>query len=387
MTKALDGIKILDLTRLLPGSVCSMLLGDLGADVIKVEDPRAGDYARHMHPQIDGMGVFFRSSNRNKRSIVIDLKQTEGQSLFYQLAQSADVILEGFRPSVTERLNIDYATVKQHNPSIIYCSLSGWGQTGPYRDMSGHDLNYVSLNGILGSTRTPHPLGAQIADVGGAYVGVMGILASLFKRERTGEGDYVDVALHESGMPFAMAQFVEAMITGITGGNGLLTGGMAFYEVYYSSDEQALAFGAIEPKFWANFCNAVQKPEWIPRHANIREQASLKADMSALFKSKTASEWDVLLSQADCCFTIITPTDQLIHDPQVKARQMAGVDEQGIPWMRSPIRLISDDSIKFGNAPQQGEHTQQILSEMGMASDEIDKLLATGIVRQYDKFS
>ncbi|MEO1287418.1 MAG: CoA transferase, partial [Chloroflexota bacterium] len=168
------------------------------------------------------------------------------------------------------------------------------------------------------------------------------------------------------------------------GGNGLLTGGMAFYEVYYSSDEQALAFGAIEPKFWANFCNAVQKPEWIPRHANISEQASLKADMSALFKSKTASEWDSLLSQADCCFTVITPTDQLIHDPQVKARQMAGVDEQGIPWMRSPIRLISDDSIKFGNAPQQGEHTQQILSEMGMASDEIDRLLETGIIRQYD---
>ncbi|MGB7338869.1 MAG: CaiB/BaiF CoA-transferase family protein [Phototrophicaceae bacterium] len=380
MTKALAGIKILDLTRLLPGAICSMLLGDMGADVIKVEDPYAGDYARITPPLIDGMGAFFRSSNRNKRSIVIDLKQGEGQAAFYRLVQDADVVLEGFRPTVTERLKIDYPTLKQHNPSIIYCSLSGWGQTGPYKMASGHDLNYVALNGVLGSTRTPHPLGAQIADVGGAYVGVMGILAALFKRERSNEGDYLDVALHESAMPFAMYQFVESLTAGMAGGDGTLTGRMAFYDVYYSQDEQPLVFAAIESKFWANFCQAVDKSDWINRHLIPTEQQALKADMVALFKTKPAAEWDALLSDADCCFSLITPPDELINDPQINARIMAGLDNTGVPWMRSPIRLISDDTFQLGNAPQQGEHTLAILKENGFSDDEITHLKATNII-------
>ena len=380
MTKALYGIKILDLTRLLPGAVCSLMLADMGADVIKVEDPGAGDYARHMPPLSDGMGVFFRSSNRNKRSIVIDLKNEGGQAVFHRLVQDADVVLEGFRPGVTERLKVDYQTLKAINPRIVYCSLSGWGQNGPYKDISGHDLNYVSLNGLLGSTRTPHPLGGQIADVGGAYIGVMGILAALFKRERSTEGDYIDVALHESAMPFAMFQFVESISAGLPGGNGTLTGRMAFYEVYTSSDDKPMSLGAIEAKFWSNFCEAAGKPDWIARQMDMANQESLKDDIAALFKTKTAAEWDAILSPADCCFTLITPPENIVDDPQIKARSMAGVDEKGIPWMRSPLRLVSDDTFALGDVPQQGEHTVAVLEESGFSLEEIGQYQQSGAI-------
>lgn len=381
MTKALFGIKVLDLTRLLPGAVCSLILADMGADVVKVEDPGVGDYARHMPPLVDGMGAFFRSSNRNKRSIVIDLKNDDGQAVFHRLVEDADVILEGFRPGVTKRLKVNYHSLKKINPRIVYCSLSGWGQSGPYKEMSGHDLNYVSLNGLMGSTRTAQPSGGQIADIGGAYVAVMGILAALFKRERSQEGDYIDVALHESAMPFAMFQFVESMVAGLSGGNGTLTGMMAFYEVYQSSDDKPMSLGAIEAKFWANFCHAVDKPDWIPRQMDMPGQQALKADLQDLFKTKTAREWNDLLAGADCCFTLITPPEKIVDDPQVKSRSMAGVDESGLPWMRSPVRLVSDDTFALGDAPQQGEHTAEVLEESGFSLEDIQRYQDCGAVK------
>ncbi|MGJ3237378.1 MAG: CaiB/BaiF CoA transferase family protein [Anaerolineae bacterium] len=380
MSKPLFGIKILDLTRLVPGAICSLMLADMGADVIKVEDPHGGDYARTTPPLVDGMGAFFQSSNRNKRSIVIDLKHPDGQTVFHRLVQDADVVLEGFRPGVAQRLNITYHTLKALNPRIVYCSLSGWGQNGPYRTRSGHDLNYVALNGLLGGMRHPQPLGGQIADVSGAYVGVMGILAGLFKRERSGEGDYIDVSLHESAMPFALYQMVEALTANMGAGQGSLTGGMAFYDVYYSQDDQPLALGAIEPKFWANFCHAIDKPEWIKRHTDPREQHALKAEIAELFQTRPADDWQALLADADCCFTRITSPDQLIHDPQVKSRAMAGVDERGIPWMRSPVRLISDDTFQLKQAPQQGAHTADVLEESGFSLDEIEGYLQSGAI-------
>jgi alpha-methylacyl-CoA racemase len=379
MTRVLDGIRILDLTRLLPGGVCTMLLADMGADIIKVEDPTGGDYTRWMQPQVDGLGAFFRTSNRNKRSIIIDLKTEAGQQVFHKLVETADVVLEGFRPGVTERLQVDYDTLKGVNPRLVYCSLSGWGQDGPYAEKSGHDLNYVALGGIQGSTRTPHPLGAQIADVGASYVGVMGICAALFKRERTGEGDYVDVSLFESAMPFALVQFVESLTAGFPGGNGSLTGRLACYEVYHSQDEQPMTLAALEPKFWANFCNTVEHPEWITIHQDPEKQAYLKSEIQAMFSTKTAAEWNTLLADADCCFTLVTAPEDVIHDPQVQARQAAGIGADGIPWMRSPVRFRSDE-FTIGAVPGYGEHTTAILTEAGYSENEIARLHASGAV-------
>ncbi|MDQ7033911.1 MAG: CaiB/BaiF CoA-transferase family protein [Anaerolineae bacterium] len=379
MAMALDGVRVLDLTRLLPGGVCTMILADMGADIIKVEDPVGGDYARWMQPQVDGMGAFFRTSNRNKRSIVINLKTEDGQQVFHKLVESADVVLEGFRPSVTKRLKVDYDTLKMINPRIVYCSLSGWGQDGPYQNKSGHDLNYVALGGIQGSTRTPHPLGAQIADVGASYVGVMAICAALFKRERTGDGDYVDVSLFESAMPFAIVQFVESLTAGFRGGDGTLTGRLACYEVYYSQDVQPMTLAALEPKFWANFCHTVERPEWLEIHHDPQKQTQLKSAIQVMFRTKTAEEWNDLLANADCCFTLVTAPEDVIHDAQVKARQAAGISENGIPWMRSPARFRSDE-FSIGDVPEYGEHTTAILSEAGYSDEDIAQLQASGAV-------
>jgi len=374
-------LRILDLTRLLPGAVCTLFLAEMGADVIKIEDPQGGDYARWMPPLADdGQGIFFQASNRRKRSVVINLKTTEGQGVLHRLVESADVLVESYRPGVTARLKCDYDTLKTINPRLVYCSLSGWGQTGPYADVSGHDLNYVALNGVLGSTRTPQPLGGQIADIGGAYAGAMGILAALLKRTTTGTGSYLDISLFEGGMPFGMYQWVESVATGIPGGQGALTGGMAFYDVYLSSDQQPMTLAAIEPKFWQNFCTAINRPDWLPLHNELSQQDRLKQEMQTLFATQTAAEWDALLRHADCCFTLITPPTQLADDPHIQARGMAGLDENGIPWMRSPVRLGDDSPL--GYAPGYGSHTRAVLTEAGYSDGEIATFEQSGIVRQ-----
>lgn len=377
MASVLEDIRVLDLTRLLPGAICTMILADMGAEIIKIEDPGPGDYARLTPPLVDGMGAFFRASNRGKRSIVIDLKQERGRAVLHDLVKQADVVVEGFRPGVTARLGCDYETLLTVNPKIVYASLSGWGQTGPHAEMSGHDLNYVSLSGLQGASRTPQPLGGQIADVGGAYSAVMGICAALFQRERRGTGTYIDVSLFEASMPFAMYQWVESVVAGLPGGQGSLTGGMAFYNIYTSSDGQAMALAPIETKFWQNFCNAVNRPEWLPLHNDLAAQPQLKQEIAVLFASRPAAEWETLLKDADCCFTRITDPAQLIHDPQIKARQMAGIDSSGVPWMRSPV-LIGDQP-EILPAPAQGEHTHLILRQLGYSDAQIAELEAAGV--------
>ena len=351
----------------------------MGAEVIKVEAPHGGDYARWMPPLIDGLGVFFRTSNRGKQSIILNLKEEQGQAILHKAIETADVLVEGFRPGVMQRLNCNYDTLKSINPKLVYCSLSGWGQDGPYADQSGHDMNYLAQMGILGAMAMPQPLGGQIADVGGAYVGVMGILATLFQRHSTGEGAYIDVALSESALPFGLASWVEALSLGTSAGDGGLTGGSAFYRVYYSQDHQAMALGAIEPKFWSNFCNTVGHPEWLDDYTNPAKQGDLIRQLTDLFKTKTASEWDSLLSHADCCFTRVLPPKSLSDDPHAKARQMVGTDDNGIPFMRSPIRL-GDDSIPLDSAPQYGEHTNTFLKSVGYSDDELATLKDAGVI-------
>ena len=380
--RALDGIQILDLTRLLPGAVTTMMLADMGADVIKIEDPTHGDYARWTPPLVDGLGAFFRASNRNKRSMTLNLKHAQGQAILHRLVASTDVVIEGFRPGVTQRLRADYDTLSELNPRLVYCSLSGWGQTGPYRDLSGHDVNYLALNGVLGSMGDPQLLGGQVADVGGAYVGVMGILAALFKRERTNTGDWIDVSLSDAAMPFAMYQFVESVVAGMGGGAGSLTGRMAYYNIYHSQDGRALALAAIEPKFWANFCNAVEHPEWIAIQNDMQQQAALKAQLRDLFATRTADAWHDLLNEADCCFTLVTPPQAITDDPHVQARGMARITADGLPIMRSPVRLHADDAITIQPAPAYGEHTREILRDLGYSTDEITSFAEAGIVRR-----
>jgi len=262
---------------------------------------------------------------------------------------------------------------------IVYCSLSGWGQNGPYQPISGHDLNYIALYGLLGSMQDPQVLGGQVADVGGAYVGVMGICAALFQRERTGLGDKVDVSLAESALPFAFEQMVESTVEKRPGGQGILTGGVAYYQVYFSSDHKPMALGAIEPKFWASFCNAVKHPEWIPMQQDLDQQERLKNDLNALFAERTAQEWHDLLAPVDCCFTLVTPPEEVLNDPQIQARKMLGIGEDGIPWMRSPVHF-TDDHFTAGAVPDYGEHTNAILRDVGYTDDQLTKFSDTGAI-------
>ena len=379
--KPLTDTRILDLTRLLPGAICTMLLGDLGAEIIKIEDPITGDYARQMPPLIKGMGAFFRSSNRGKKSIVLDLKQPAGQAVLHHLVKDADVLIEGFRPGVTARLGADYETLRAFNPRLVYCSLSGWGQSGPMAQVSGHDLNYIARNGLLGGELNPQTLSAKVADVGGAYVGVMGILAALLQRERSGEGDYVDVALSEAAMPFAMLGWVHGNCQE-RGDEALNLGGAnACYRVYYCADDEPVALSAVELKFWANFCEAVDRQEWIALHTVTDRQPALIEEVAALFRSKSAAEWADLLHDADCCFSLVIAPEALLDDPQMMARGMVGTTAEGIPWMRSPIRL-ADDETNLQPAPAYGEHTRQVLLDCGYTESELEALSAAKVIRQ-----
>jgi crotonobetainyl-CoA:carnitine CoA-transferase CaiB-like acyl-CoA transferase len=381
MSQPLDGIRVLDLTRLLPGGVCSMMLVDLGADVIKIEDPLLGDYARWMGQSIDGQGVFFRMNNRGKRSLVLDLKESAGVAVFKQMAQSADVVIEGFRPGVMTRLGIGYDVLQALNPDLIYCSLSGWGMDGPYAPSAGHDVNYVSHAGLLGAMESPQVLGGQIADIGGAYSAVAGILAALLRRERTGEGAFVDTSMAESALPFGLFAWAEALTAQTGGGQGMLTGGLACYHVYRAKDGVSLALGALEEKFWANFCRAVDRPDWIADHQRPDRQAALIQEVQALFATQSAAEWHTRLEPADCCFSVVNAPGDAANDPHFKARQMLGQFPDNTPWMRSPIRISGAEAVPENQIPGYGQHSRQILTEFGFSQDSIDRLIHDEIIR------
>ncbi len=383
MSKTLDGIRILDLTRLLPGGVCTMMLADMGADVVKIEDPDGGDYARWMPPVIDGLGAFFRMNNRNKRSVVINLKDEAGQAVFKKLVESADVLIEGFRPGVMARFGCGYDDLRVINPRLVYCSLSGWGADGPYVNRSGHDLNYISAGGITGAVNTPQPPGGQIADIGGAYIAVAGVLASLFKRERTDLGSCVDVALSESALPFVMLPWIEAVIQQKRE-PGLLTGGYACYNIYSTKDGKRVSLAALEPKFWANFCGAVGLPDLSgENYLDPARQEELKRRLAELFATKTANQWREILHDVDCCFEVVAQLLDVADNPHIKSRGMMGISENDAPWMRSPVRL-SGEIFEIGAVPGYGEHTRSVLREAGYEDAAIDVLTASGAIREME---
>lgn len=380
MSQPLAGVRILDLTRLLPGGVCTMMLADLGADVLKIEDPNGGDYARWMPPLQNDLSVFFRMNNRNKRAAIIDLKHAEGVAVLKRLVEKADVLVEGFRPGVMARLGCGYDDLKTLNPKLVYCAISGWGADGPYVDRGGHDVNYVSIAGIPGSMETPQVLGAQIGDIAGAYMAMNGIMAALFRRERTGEGAFVDVSLFESSLPFALQAWIEAQALGTKGGEGGLSGGNAFYRIYRARDGKTVSLAAMEPKFWGNFCTAVERPDLIADYILPERQKYLRAELEELFALKTADEWATHLKDVDCCFALVNPPEALGNDPHVQARGLVGRGADNSLWMRTPLRI---DGMDFapGSVPGYGEHTRAALQEAGYTAAEIDVLVSKGVVK------
>jgi len=329
----LDGMVVLDLTRLLPGAVATQQLAEWGAEVIKIEEPRTGDYAREMNP-----GVFART-NRGKKSVALDLKAPDGRSKFLQIARHADVMLEGNRPGVMARLGLAYEDVRAVNPRLVYVSLTGYGQHGPYAQLAGHDVNYMALGGVL-SLNLPVIPGVQIADlVGGSMQAVTQILVALLARHQTGEGRYIDVSMYagvKSLLTIPLSAWLDSGHEPIAG-DEVLSGRYACYNLYQAADERWIAVGALEPKFWGELCRRLGAEDLIARQFEDPPNL-IKERVAAIFRTQPATEWFEQLRDTDCCVTLV----------------------------RNVSEVAAEISDPGGRPPSLGQHTRDILNRFGI---------------------
>ncbi|MDG5761019.1 CaiB/BaiF CoA-transferase family protein [Natronococcus sp. A-GB1] len=389
----LDGVRILDLSRLLPGPYATQLLADSGAEVVKVEDTDAGDYARAMEPLTDrGTGAIFEMVNRGKRSVAVDLKSEEGRTAFYRLVEESDVVLESFRPGVVDRLGVDYETLREYNDELIYCSITGYGQDGPWADRAGHDLNYVAAAGLLDMTRgspdaKPQIPGYPIGDMAGGLFAAFAIVEAVLARELgNASGEYVDVALADVVASFSQAVAYQSL-TGDPAeprpGETPLTGALPWYDSYETADGNWVTLAALEPKFWRAFCEAVGRTDLLEEHGstdpNVR--AALRAELESIFRERTREEWETALADVDAAVTGIYVPAELDEHPQFRARGLVEHPEDAPPRIGFPARHRETSTGTTESVPKQGEHTRRYLAEAGYAEATIDRLLESGAVR------
>jgi len=383
--KPLAGIRLLDLSRLLPGPYCTMLLADLGAEVIKIETPGMGDYMRRIPPFItdprtgDAISAAYWMVNRNKQSVALNYRNPRGKQLFLQLARDADVVLESFRPGAVARWGIGYDAVRAVNPRIIYCSLSGYGQSGPYRDRAGHDLNYLALSGLLAANGAangaPLPPAVQIADLSGAMLAAIAILATLIGRANTGAGQYLDVSLFDGALSWAGTMMGGAFAAGapIARGTMQLNGGMASYNVYTTRDDKHLALGIIEPHFWQAFCNAIERPDLQTR----AYEADAIPEVAAIIRARTFDEWMHRLGALDVCIEPVREFGAVFDDPHLRHRGL--VTQLGDAPAIDAVFVFSKTNATL--PPRLGEHTRAVLQRAQVSADEIARLVALEVIK------
>ncbi len=369
----LQSIRVLDLTRLLPGPFCTMILADFGAEVIKIEQPNIGDYARDFQPKVDADSAMFHSLNRNKKSVCLNLKTDQGKEVFLQLVQGADVVIESFRPGVMKRLGFDYETLKEINPRLIYCAITGYGQTGPYANLPGHDINYISYAGLLHlmgeSDGKPIIPATTIADIGGgALPATIGILLALFKRKETNRGQLVDISMLDGVISWLQTVLPNYLMAGETPQRGkqMLDGGRACYAIYETKDERFLSVGALEVKFWKRFCETIQRQEFIPLlDAPLHEQHRLKYEIQTIISQKTLSEWVDIFSGVDACVSPVLTFDEMVTNQQIIAREMIQSMEEGtLKQIGIPIKLSATPGKIKSPAPKLGEHTSTFMGSI-----------------------
>lgn len=358
----------MDLTRLLPGAFATLMLAELGAEVIKVEDPRGGDPMRHLPPFVGGRSVYDLLLGRGKKSVALDLKDPAALDALRRLVGSADVVVESFRPATAARLGVTAADLRREHPRLIHASITGYGQTGPYAERPGHDLNYVSVAGVLAVDRPRIEALPRmfIADVGGGAVSaVVAILAALYERERTGVGAAVDVSMHESMLYWVMLPGARDLIDRGDEAVGELQtyGDHASYNVYETADGLQLALGALEAKFWLTFCEAVGRPELAARHrSSSDDQRALIAELRTIFRSRTRDQWLALFEGHDVCLSPVNSPAEAFVDPHALARG-AVVRGDGLRAVRAPFGL---PTVNLGSAPEVGADTAAVLATIAV---------------------
>jgi alpha-methylacyl-CoA racemase len=380
------GIRVLDLSRLLPGPFCSLLLADLGAEVIKIEDLVGGDYIRAWPPFIDGQSAYFLALNAGQKSVALNLKAPAGRELFLKLASTAGVVLESFRPGTVDRLGIGYGAVREVNPRIVYCSISSFGQDGPDRDRSGHDLNFLARSGILGSCGRPGGLPAippvQIADLSSALYAAAGILAYLREAERTGHGRHLDIGMLDSALSWMVMPVAEYSAAAREEQGCLpLTGKYPCYNVYRTKDGRSVCLAALEPKFWSAFCRAVGRDDLRPLQFSAKPEDH--ALFEGVFAGRTAEEWAAFLKGTDFCCMVVPSLGEALDDPQARHRGLIITSPPGEPAViRVGHPLRDRDAKDRGPCPGLGQHTAEVLGRLGISDARLDELEAAGVVRR-----
>jgi len=376
----LEGVRVLDLSRLLPGPYCSRILADYGAEVIKLERPGGGDWLRYVPPLVDGESVFFRAINRGHKSLTLNLKSDEGRVIFLRLVERADVLLEGFRPGVMERLGLGYQSLSQANPRLVYCTLTGYGPSGPYRQRAGHDLNYVGLAGLLdlaGPQEGPPAIpGIQVADLAGGLWAALGILLALLARERTGRGQRVDGSLLGAAlacMPVAVARHVGG--APMARGGSDLTGGLVCYQVYQAQDGGYVTLAALEPEFWAAFCRTVGRQDLLDQQlAPATPGEPVYEELRTLFRTRTREEWAEVAGADSCCEPVYDVGEALASAPVQALGMLAGAG------LLPPVRLSASVARPPAPAPTLGQHTAGLLGELGYDQAAVAALRERGVV-------
>ncbi|HEY7454463.1 MAG TPA: CoA transferase [Thermoleophilaceae bacterium] len=390
---ALSDIRVLDLSRLLPGGFCSLLLADFGAEVLKVEDTGMGDYIRWSPPYHEGAddsakSALFLALNRGKRSIRLDLKTEAGREVLLRLVREHDVLLESFRPGVMERLGAGYETLREENSRLVYCAITGYGQDGPYTGRSGHDMNYLGLNGVLGLTGDadgpPVQPGGQIADLGGgALMAAFGIMAALRERERSGEGQLVDVSMFDGSLSWLALVAAKYLADGAVPKRGEpeLTGGLICYRPYACSDGW-VTLGALEPKFWQAWCRGVGREDLVKRQFE-RPGSDAHAEVERIFLERSRADWQAFASEHDCCLEPVLDLDEALDSELVRAREMVTrLDQPGaaspVSLLGVPVKLSRTPGAPAGPGPALGEHTREVLEGLGYSEEEVGALLESG---------
>ncbi|MGI8596513.1 MAG: CaiB/BaiF CoA transferase family protein [Thermoleophilaceae bacterium] len=392
----LDGVRVLDLSRLLPGGFCSLLLADFGADVLKLEDTGMGDYVRWSPPFHEGAddsaaSALFLALNRGKRSIRVNLREDAGREVLLRLVREHDVLLESFRPGVLDRLGVGYERLREENPALVYCAISGYGQDGPLRDRVGHDTNYLALTGLLGLTGEPGgppvQAGGQIADLGGgALMAAFGILAALRERGRSGLGQLVDVSMADGALSWLAMSAASRLAGGRKPerGHTELAGGLACYRPYACRDGGYVALGALEPKFWQELCRGIDREDLLEAQF-APPDSDAHAELERVFLERTREEWTAFAAEHPCCLEPVLDLDEALESELVHARGM--VVELDQPGAQAPVRQLGSP-VKMSRTPARpptpgpalGEHTADVLAAIGYSEEEIAALEESGAV-------